>query len=89
MVNQSAIQQLAREYRRESLAAAQAHGLAARLTQHAFRDRVGWSLVGLGMRLTKDPFAGTAGQGRHARAAQAVARPGAPRARASLPLARL
>jgi hypothetical protein len=91
MVNPSMMQQLAGEYRREDLAAGQSHGLARRLSPHPIRERVGWSLVGLGMRLTKDPFLGAMGQGRHVRLAQRAGtpRPGAPRPRTSLPLARL
>jgi hypothetical protein len=81
MVNPSVMQQLAREYRRDDLAEAQARGLALRLSHHPIRERVGWSLVGLGLRLTKDPFVGAMGQGRSARRAQ--------RARTALPLARL
>jgi hypothetical protein len=87
MVNPSVMQQLAREYRREDLAA----GQALRLSHHPMRERIGWSLVGLGMRLTKDPFPGAMGQGRHVRSAQRAGtpRPGTPRARTSLPLVRL
>jgi hypothetical protein len=91
MVNPSVMQQLAREYGREDLAAAQAHGLALRLSYHPVRQRVGWSLVSLGMRLTKDPILDVMGQGRHVRGTPraGTAPPGTPRARTSLQLARL
>jgi hypothetical protein len=94
MVNPSLIRQLAREYRREDLAAGQAHGLALRLWHHPIREWVGWALVGLGVCLTKDPSLGALGamgQDRHASGALGAGapRPGAPRARNSVPLARL
>jgi hypothetical protein len=91
MVNPSVMQQLAREYRREDLAAGQARGLALRLSHHPIRQRVGWSLVGLGLRLTQDPVLTAMGQGRPGRTAPATgtAPHGTPRARTPLPLVRL
>jgi hypothetical protein len=91
MGNPSMMQQLAREYRREGLAAGRAHGQALRLSHHPIRMRLGWSLVGLGVRLTKDPFLGAMGHGRHVPQAQRAGTPrtGTPRARTSFPLVRL
>jgi hypothetical protein len=91
MVNPSLMPQLAQEYRREDLAAREAHGLALRLSHHPIRQRLGWSLMGLGARLTRDPLVGTPLYGRHGRGApESGARPsGARGARTSVPLARL
>jgi hypothetical protein len=80
MVNPSVMQQLAREYRRDDLAHVHTRGLALRLSHHPIRERVGWSLVGLGLRLTKDPMTGAVGQ---ARSAAPVA--GGHRGRTSVP----
>jgi hypothetical protein len=88
MVNPSLLQQLAREYRREDLAAGAAHGLALRLSHHPIRERIGWSLMGLGARLTRDPLIGTPVYGRRAQESGARG-PGARSARTSAPLARL
>jgi hypothetical protein len=86
MVNPSVMQQLASEYRREDLEAARIGGAGLQPSHRSVRERLGWSLVSLGVRLTRDPLAGGSGYGRHVQRSQ---RSGARPARNSLPLVRL
>jgi hypothetical protein len=83
MVHPTVMQQLARERAREDLELAQTRGVGFHLSHRPFRERLGWSLVNLGTRLTRDPLAGGTMHGRNAQGGKRA------RAHSVLPLARM
>jgi hypothetical protein len=83
MVNPAVMQQLAGEHRREDLERVRTGGAGLQLAHPSVRERLGWSLVGLGARLAREPMASGTGYGSHAPGGQRA------RARSVLPLARM
>jgi hypothetical protein len=83
MVNPAVMQQLAGERRREDLERVRIGGAGLQLAHRSVRERLGWSLVGLGARLAREPLTSGTGYANHARGGQRV------RARSVLPFARM
>jgi len=83
MVNPAFTQQLAGEHRREDLERVRIGGAGPRLVHQSVRERLGWTLVGLGARLAGEPSASRPG---YRNDDPGVGRAGA---RAALPLARM
>jgi hypothetical protein len=65
MVNPAVMQQLAGEHRREDLERVRIGGAGLQLAHRSVRQRLGWSLVGLGARLAQEPMASGTGYGDH------------------------
>jgi hypothetical protein len=55
MVNPAVMQQLAGEHRREDLERVRIGVAGSRLVHQSVRERLGWTLVGLGARLAGEP----------------------------------